>query len=329
MKCQKHVFKTDEIAHLWANQTQTDARNPQGNLFFEGNTLYSYRHSWRVGVIVKNDNGSKAVMINSNTYSVTTAKHTSSARYASRHMTQFVLPLGDYTPNYNDAQKCFNEWYQKQIGLLLAKAKRARENKPNLVAQAESLKAEANSFAKFFGLTSRIKDDRGMSQLLKDAEEQLAKDREKRKEQNRLERIEQAERNKELQDNLINWKAGDCIPTYTLPREEFASLRIKNDTVETSMGAVVPTKHALILYRFMLKLKADGKTWHTNGHTFHIGVYSVSKITADGTLYAGCHVISWDEVERIGKLLEANKAIPETKAILAECMPRTASDQVV
>jgi hypothetical protein len=306
MTREKHVYKTDEIAHLWANQTQNDARNPQGNLFFEGNTLYSYRHSWRVGVIVTNDNGNKAVVINSDTYSVTTSKHTSDARYASRHhMVQFTLPLGDYQPNYKEAQACFNGWYQKQIGLLLAKAKRARENKSRLVAQAENLKTEANSFAKFFGLTSRIKDDRGMSQLLKDAEEQLAKDREKRKERDRLERIAQAARNKELQDNLIAWKAGESINTYQLPREEFASLRIKNDNIETSMGAVVPVKHALILYRFMLKLKTDGKTWQTNGHTFHIGIYSVSKIDADGTLHAGCHVISWAEVERIGKLLEA------------------------
>ncbi len=32
----KHVVKTSDVAHLWANQTQTDARNAQGNFYFDG-----------------------------------------------------------------------------------------------------------------------------------------------------------------------------------------------------------------------------------------------------------------------------------------------------
>jgi len=64
MTRQKHVYATTEIAHLWANQSQTDARNQQGNLYFEGRTLYSYRNSWRVGVLLTNDKGVHAVAIN-------------------------------------------------------------------------------------------------------------------------------------------------------------------------------------------------------------------------------------------------------------------------
>jgi hypothetical protein len=33
---------TGEIPHLWAHRTQDDARNKQGNLYFTGDTIYSY-----------------------------------------------------------------------------------------------------------------------------------------------------------------------------------------------------------------------------------------------------------------------------------------------
>ena len=34
----KHVYPTNEIAHLWAHKTQTSARNGQGNFYFDGDT---------------------------------------------------------------------------------------------------------------------------------------------------------------------------------------------------------------------------------------------------------------------------------------------------
>ena len=41
-KRKKHVFDTGEIPHLWAHRTQDEARNRQGNLYFTGDTIYSY-----------------------------------------------------------------------------------------------------------------------------------------------------------------------------------------------------------------------------------------------------------------------------------------------
>lgn len=42
----RQVYPTNEIAHLWAHQTQAAARNSQATLFFRGNTIFSYRLSW-------------------------------------------------------------------------------------------------------------------------------------------------------------------------------------------------------------------------------------------------------------------------------------------
>src|SRR3990167_11282137 len=53
MPRQRHVFPTDEIPHKWAHQTQEEARNPQGNLYFRGPTLYSYRDSYPIARLFK------------------------------------------------------------------------------------------------------------------------------------------------------------------------------------------------------------------------------------------------------------------------------------
>ena len=79
----RHVYPTVEIAHKWAHQTQADARNGQGNLFFEGPTIYSYRQSWPLARIYTNtaaytlaDNPeTKLVLTNSSRYSSTTNRH--------------------------------------------------------------------------------------------------------------------------------------------------------------------------------------------------------------------------------------------------------------
>jgi hypothetical protein len=85
----KHVFKSHEIPHLWAHQTQADARNPHNNLYFIGDTIYSYGRHFPIARIVKQ--GKKTcVLLTTRTYSSTTAGHISAVRDAiPRNMTVF------------------------------------------------------------------------------------------------------------------------------------------------------------------------------------------------------------------------------------------------
>lgn len=46
------------------------------------------------------------------------------------------------------------------------------------------------------------------------------------------------------------------------------------------------------------------KDWRTNGHTLHLGHYKIDRVTGDGTVYAGCHIVKWSEIERIAGQLE-------------------------
>jgi hypothetical protein len=74
--------------------------------------------------------------------------------------------------------------------------------------------------------------------------------------------------------------------------------------VETSRGAKVPVSHAIRGLRFVRAVVARGEAFQTNGHTFHLGHYKIDRIDIDGTLHAGCHVISLAEIERITPELE-------------------------
>lgn len=72
----KTVFTSQaEVAHLWANELQREARYSGGNFYFYGNTIYSYGHHYPCGKIVRNKQGEKAYILNDQTRSNTTAKH--------------------------------------------------------------------------------------------------------------------------------------------------------------------------------------------------------------------------------------------------------------
>lgn len=64
-----------EVAHLWAHQIQDEARYSGGNFYFHGNTIYSYGSHFPCGTIVTNLDGEQAYILNSDSYSTTTAKH--------------------------------------------------------------------------------------------------------------------------------------------------------------------------------------------------------------------------------------------------------------
>lgn len=112
-KPKREVFPTSELPHKWAHQTQSRGRNPQGNLFFDGPTIYSYRRSWplarihfkgsqrhamaalAIGDNYENNKPAEAgllVLANSDRYSVTTSQHQSAVEQAVSHLPVLRVP---------------------------------------------------------------------------------------------------------------------------------------------------------------------------------------------------------------------------------------------
>jgi len=77
----KKVFKSDEVAHIWASQSQSEGRNSARNIYFEGTTIYSYGSHFPLARFV---NG--RVLVTNRSYSVTTSKQLYGVRRAINHL---------------------------------------------------------------------------------------------------------------------------------------------------------------------------------------------------------------------------------------------------
>ena len=118
-------------------------------------------------------------------------------------------------------------------------------------------------------------------------------------EQTKRERAEDLDRQQEL---ITKWRAGQysgCL--YDVP----VMLRIDVDEVVTSRGARFPVTHAKRALAFVRKIRESQKAYVRNGHTIHLGPYALDRIEPDGTVKAGCHVVSWKEIERIASDLDS------------------------
>ena len=156
----RQVFPTGEIPHKWAHATQEAARNPQGNLYFRGDTLYSYRDSYPIAKLFRKKGATLALHV-SNTYSSTTAGHCSDARSATRHLLSIIVP--DVEPDnkyrHSPAQHAQNiKFLVDKAAALLAKAQRAMQ--VSSVGwrrrDAEAALTDAETYSRFFGIRRKV-----------------------------------------------------------------------------------------------------------------------------------------------------------------------------
>jgi hypothetical protein len=300
-KRKKHVFDTGEIPHLWAHRTQDEARNRQGNLYFTGDTIYSYGSHFPIARHVETKRGN-AILLTTKSYSVTTSGHVSAAWSAiPAGMDVFHVP--DVAEHGSTTHKDNLTDYVKRIDMLVVASARARSSwsKESAHNDALALAAEATRYANFFGLKlPKLPNvpalDSDELRAIKAREGIRAREK---AEQTKRERAEAIVRQQEL---ITKWRAGQysgCL--YDVP----AMLRIVGDEVETSRGARFPIAHAKSGLAFVRKVRESGQPYVRNGHTLQLGPYALDRIEPDGTVKAGCHVVSWEEIERIAPALDS------------------------
>jgi hypothetical protein len=308
-KRKKHVFATGEIPHLWAHRTQDEARNRQGNLYFTGDTIYSYGSHFPIARHVTNDAGERAVLLTTATYSVTTASHCSAVRSAiPSSIPVFHVPTvchGRYSGSELTADDHMGNLadYAERIEKHVVISARARSSytKEWNREHAVGLRDEAFAYCAFFGLSApnipevpEIDSDALIAVRKREAKRAAEKG-----EQTKRERAETLVRQQEL---INRWRVGQysgCL--YEVP----TMLRIEGNEVVTSRGARFPLSHAKRALAFVRKVHESGQAYVRNGHTIHLGPYVVDRIELDGTVKAGCHVVSWEEIERIAPAIDS------------------------
>lgn len=287
----------NEVAHVWAQQNQHHGRS--NNMFFYGKSIYSYGEHYTLakfqsnGVVLIN---SERYYLGGGKYSNSTSKHSSIVRSAipSETVTFTVPNTGSEREERNDLENV--SYYAKSFRENLEKASKARKHYAFHLTQAKVAKYTAIEYCESFDcqdLLERFDFDF-------DFEADDVKDKIKairiREAKRKAEKL--AKLKAEMSEKVVQWREGKKVWISSYPD---TLLRVIDDgkTVETSKGAYFPASQAKRAIRFVKSVMKSGKAWQRNGERFELGNYQLDSVSTVGTVRAGCHVVKFDEIERL------------------------------
>lgn len=329
----KTVFANDMVAHVWAQMTQDHGRSHNGNFSFSGNTLYSYRTA--IAKIYRTPSG-PVILLTCERYSVTTnGKHKNAVWRATnygRSMPIFEVPFIGAWDRKTDVDRNaanlahFVAKYAEQVASL----KRKRDLRAAPAKILAKTAAIATSYASAFNIAAPAFNVDGDATAIlahhaarnarnADPAYQAKRERDKARrearqaEKERIEALARFEREAELR---AKWLDGGSVWGARLTSSNGgALLRVKGETLETSLGASVPLAHAVKVFRFVKLCRDNGTEWCRNGHTIRVGHFQVDRIRPNGDFNAGCHFIEWTECERVARLIGIFDAAPTDEAL--------------
>jgi hypothetical protein len=295
----KKVFSSNpQLCHKFNEQSQTEGR--ASNMFFEGDTMYSYGRHYIVGEFLTPD----LIVINDVGYSSSTSKHISILTSATRDKTQIFSTRAEPKIVADKIQISFKK---------LAKSRKPEKYISEIIYLYEGFVKSCNKLGgvlhanRFDGSyfvkpleekNVHIEYIREIHEGLntKEQAERLAKikkeDKIKSKEQREI-RKKQAEqeqqRKAELREKFYNYEIS-YIGGY---ENELLRLSKCGQFVETSQRAEVPLNEAQRYYK-LLKSGA-------NMRGQKIAQYITNSF--DEVLQIGCHKIDKQEAQRIGELI--------------------------
>lgn len=283
----KASFKSEEIAHVWANKAAPHGTSP-GAMSFEGPAFYSYgtviaRHIERKGQL--------AAIVNDGSHSVSTSKH--------QNMVQAALSGRIFYAGQQERGSSLEPSGAELFAYALEKAaecqkqaKTARTRGSELLAESATWLERAAEVNEFFGLRRKV-DGAAIDRLRK----QTAKaERARLKLQAEKDAKERARQQSAFNAWLKNGESEDYFTPSLFP----VAFRVEGNELVSTMGARVSLKDARRAYRFATSRRSAG--WHRNGETCPVGNYSIEAINEQGVV-AGCHRITWAEIERLAPIL--------------------------
>lgn len=309
----KTVFPNHMVAHVWAQQNQATGRSANGNFWFEGGTLYSYRTP--IANIVQNHRGEAIALLTTKSYSVTTScKHMDPTRRAVSHLTNYHVPFigicGGRNRIDSDDQTRMHQgnldaWSQDYINarakMMGARSRYYGEAPAHLL----NILNDARSYCQSFGLAepewvSKVdpstdwRDAIARWDRLEAAESDPARAAKREKERQRRE-ARKAEKQREAEAEAREaFRAGNW---HSALRSLPVMLRVDGNEIVTSHGARFPVEHGKRAFKAIVAIKASGQGWETNGKAIPLGHFKVDRVSPDGEVRAGCHVVAWPEIE--------------------------------
>lgn len=270
----KTKFSNSDLVHCFAQRTQSSG--DACNMFFEDtNKLYSYGRHYLLAEF-KEINNEFCIIINDKGYSVTTQKHISLVRQATRQYKQY------FTTNI-DLQLVSNQIELNYKKLLKAK-------KPEIYIN-EILRLFNGLISFPLNVGDNFKKDvrfKAIEKIYKSVSspEQIAQAKE-------VQKTIEAKAKKDAANKLkIDLKKFENYERdYLRGDEDYIRISKDKTKIETSQSVKVSIEDAKLLYT-LIKANRDIK-----GH--RIGNYTV--ISINGHLKIGCHKINMDSVKKVGE----------------------------
>ena len=296
----RQVFQNhSEVCHVFNLQNQQRGR--AGNIFFEGNKIYSYGYHYCLGEFINND----TILINNKGYSNSTSKHIGILGQATRDKKQIYLKHIELDLVLNELESLYKSlmkarkplYYRNSIEFLYSSFMNTSNNLGGFYYDRKFY--HGFMFVEFSNMTkedkqkyNRLNEIRNLANDYASTETykrkiERAKELEATKEQRAKEKREK--QRKEQIENFYSYK-GSRI-NYL----EFDLLRVSKcgEFVETSQAVRIPIKEAQRYFRlFDSGAKLIGEK---------IGQFTT--ISNEGFLKIGCHKIEHKEANRIGNLI--------------------------
>jgi hypothetical protein len=302
----KTVFNNDEIAHIWAKQSQDSGRTSSNSVYFQGVNIFSYGPHFCLGHF----HDAQTVFLNSRTFSNTTNRHQFKTWRAVSHLNLLYVPFpeGGLFEGSRGKTNC-NVWRRDLETLLykieakglhkktkeLARANMAKIAQTvtnwaqltttNLAKEQENEYAEQDRLALQY-LMNYAEGAKGSAEEMRAAIDAHWAEVEKAKEKRNRAAIKKAE------SRVKSWIQGkEKIDALSILPACYLRASNCGQDVQTSKGAAVTAKTAKVLYK-LIKAGKDVRGFDVDGYTV---------LSINGVLTVGCHTIERAEIERFAK----------------------------
>ncbi len=313
----KQVFNNSMTAHVWAQQSQQSGRNTNRSIFFEGATIYSYGYHFPMATFSRTKQDKRCVLVNNNSYSVSTSSHQSDVNQAIR-----FEDLIFYVDNPLASPQENIKAYDTKINQMLKQYPRKRSTKARFAQEILGLLHDRNAYLKSFMPRNKarvIKDIASQADKLSIAEKKAEKALYRKKLKQARDGLKDfINKYGKLEDLPNVWRKD---PTKTPDRYKWDNmltiahhvklksarltyptidapclLRVSNDkeNIETSWGAEVPYIEARQATIHILNSDISTRLELNVG----IGHFRLEYVEND-MLKAGCHLISINEIKAL------------------------------
>lgn len=284
MKRIKKVFSNHEqVIHLWANQTQDEARCK--NVFFEGKSVWSYGRHYELGRLMEYK-GKVVAVINNAGYSATTNKHIYSAWHAVEHLTRVKSFNFNVFDGLIEEQNRLIDDMMRTLDRKAFYFKTFKSDNEYLIREVK----EFNKTCLVLGHKELILEI--PTDLISVFNDHISKCKHREAINSSPEAIaaKNAKKLKLLADKIEAWRNGGQLISEIRNLNPMILRIVNNDTVQTSRGAEVPLSDARRLFG-LINARIARKGTKVGAFRFNVMQDSLVKID--------CHTIDMAEAKKV------------------------------